>query len=206
MKNMLEDILNEAVEVSKIKRSTEEEPSGMQIASDKELLEDFLNGLDLNDDTPLSIDEIEPEIKLDKYLWVIRQKEIELNKCSALAQESIRRTQAWLDKKESAITSAIEFLSGQMRNYLKQNKLKSLSLPNGNIGFRKQSDVLIIQNEEIFLANARPELLRHTEESYEPDLKAIKDYIKQSGGDLPKGVDLKLQEAKFYYKLSEDSN
>ena len=142
---MLEDILNEAVEVSKIKKSQPEDHMVMKIASDKELLEDFLNGLDLNDDSAVSIDEIEPEIKLDKYLWVIRQKESELNKCSILAEESMRRTQAWLDKKESAITSAIEFLSGQMRNYLKQNKLKSLSLPNGNIGFRKQSDV-IMQN------------------------------------------------------------
>ena len=203
---MLEDILNEAVFVTPSKRTITENPDVIHIASDKELLEDFLNELDLNDDKSVSIDEIEPEIKLDKYLWVIRQKESELNKCSALAEESIRRTQAWLNKKENTINSAIEFLSGQMRNYLKQNKLKSLSLPNGNIGFRKKSDVVIIQNEEIFLANAKPELLRHIQESYEPDLKAIKDYIKKSGGDLPIGIDLKPQESKFYYKLSDDSN
>jgi len=203
---MLEDILNEAVSVIPAKKTNPENPEVMQIASDKELLEDFLNGLDLYEDTAVSIDEIEPEIKLDKYLWVIRQKENELQRSKALAQESIRRTQAWLDKKESTINSAIEFLSGQMKNYLKQNKLKSLSLPNGNIGFRKQSDVVIIQNEEIFLENAKPELLRHIQESYEPDLKAIKDYIKKSGGDLPIGIDLKPQESKFYYKLSEISN
>lgn len=202
---MLEDILNEAVSVTHTKKTNTENPEVIQIASDKELLEDFLNGLDLNDDTVVSIEDVEPEIKLDKYLWVIRQKEIELNKCSALAEESMRRTQAWLNKKENTITSAIEFLSGQMKNYLKQNKLKSLSLPNGNIGFRKQSDVVIIQNEEIFLENAKPELLRHIQESYEPDLKAIKDYIKKSGGDLPKGIDLKPQESKFYYKLSDES-
>ena len=202
---MLEDILNEAISVTPTKKTNTENPKVMQIASDKELLEDFLNGLELNDDSAVSIDEIEPEIKLDKYLWVIRQKESELNKCSALAEESIRRTQAWLNKKENTITSAIEFLSGQMKNYLKQNKLKSLSLPNGNIGFRKQSDVVIIQNEELFLENAKPELLRHIQESYEPDLKAIKDYIKKSGGDLPKGIDLKPQESKFYYTLSDES-
>ncbi|MBS1551553.1 MAG: host-nuclease inhibitor Gam family protein [Bacteroidetes bacterium] len=202
---MLEDILNEAVSVTPSKRTITENPDVIHIASDKELLEDFLNGLELNEDSIKSFEEVEPEIKLDKYLWVIRQKESELQRSKALAEQSINRTQAWFDKKENTISSAIEFLSGQMRNYLKQNKLKSLSLPNGNIGFRKQSDVVIIQNEEIFLENAKPELLRHVEESYEPDLKAIKDYIKKSGGDLPKGIDLKLQEAKFYYKLSDDS-
>ncbi len=36
--------------------------------------------------------------------------------------------------------------------------------------------------------------------------EAIKDYIKKSGGDLPIGIDLKPQESKFYYKLSEISN
>ena len=201
---MIEDILNEAVSVIPAKKANTETPEVLQIASDKELLEDFLNGLELYDDTVVSIEDVEPEIKLDKYLWVIRQKEIELNKCKALADESINRTQNWFEKKENTISSAIEFLSGQMRNYLKQNKLKSLSLPNGNIGFRKQSDVVIIQSEEIFFANAKPELLRHTEESYEPDLKAIKDYIKKSGGDMPMGVDLKPQESKFYYKLSDE--
>ncbi|MBS1550492.1 MAG: host-nuclease inhibitor Gam family protein [Bacteroidetes bacterium] len=203
---MLEDILNEAVSIIPTKKTNSENMEVIQLVSDKELLEDFLNGLELNDDTVVSINEIEPEIKLDKYLWVIRQKENELQRSKALAEESIRRTQAWLDKKENTINSAIEFLSGQMKNYLKQNKLKSLSLPNGNIGFRKQSDIVIIQNEEIFLENAKPELLRHIQESYEPDLKAIKDYIKKSGGDLPKGIDLKPQESKFYYKLSDDSN
>ena len=200
---MIEDILNEAVEVSQIRMSNTEEQSAIKIATDKELLEDFLNELELNEDNIKSLEEIEPEIRLDKYLWVIREKEKELHRCSALADESIKRSKNWIEKKTISINSAIEFLSGQMRNYLKQNNLKSLSLPNGNIGFRKQSDVVIVQNEEIFLANAKPELLRHIEESYEPDLKAIKDYIKQSGGDLPKGVDLKPQESKFYYKLSD---
>jgi len=201
---MIEDILNEAVSVIPAKKTNSENPDVIHIASDKELLEDFLNGLELNEGSIKSFEEVEPEIKLDKYLWVIRQKENELQRCKALAEQSINRSQNWFDKKENTINSAIEFLSGQMRNYLKQNKLKSLSLPNGNIGFRKQSDVVIIQSEEIFLANAKPELLRHTEESYEPDLKAIKDYIKKSGGDLPKGIDLKPQEAKFYYKLSDE--
>ena len=103
----------------------------------------------------------------------------------------------------NSINIAIDYLTGQMRNYLKQNQLKSLSLPNGNIGFRKQPDAVIVHNEELFLENAKPELLRHIEESYAPDIKAIKDYIKQSGGDLPKGIDLKPQDSKFYYKLSE---
>lgn len=200
---MIEDILNESV--PKIDWGKNAPPANLsvEVTSDKELLEDFLNGLDSEVSDLKEIQDLEPEMRLDRYLFVIRQKEKELQRCKALAEESINRTQSWYDKKANTISSAIEFLSGQMRNYLKQNQLKSLSLPNGNIGFRKQPDTIIIQNEELFLENAKPELLRHIEESYAPDIKAIKDYIKQSGGDLPKGIDLKPQESKFYYKLSE---
>ena len=181
--------------------SPDEKPDVL-IKSDKELLEDFLNELDTGDGL-VSIEAIEPEIRIDKFLWVIRQKEKELEKCKTIANESINRAQSWVDKKTSSINSAIEYLTGQMRNYLHQSKLKSLSVPNGNIGFRKQPDVLIIQDEELFFENANPSLLKHTEESYTPDIKAIKEYIKQSGGDLPKGIDLKSQDSKFYYKLNE---
>jgi len=200
---MIEDILNESVPIIDWGKNVPAANISAEVATDKELLEDFLNGLESEGSDLKEIQDLEPEMRLDKFLWVIRQKEKELQRCKTLVEESINRTQSWFDKKSNTIGSAIEYLSGQMRNYLKQNQLKSLSLPNGNIGFRKQPDTIIIQNEELFLENAKPELLRYIEESYAPDIKAIKDYIKQSGGDLPKGIDLKPQESKFYYKLSE---
>ena len=195
---MVENILNEPVSSNGI---SFEEKTGIAPMSDKELLEDFLNELDTGDGI-VSITEIEPEIRIDKFLWIIRQKEKELDKCKAIAEEAINRSQNWLDKKENAICSAIEFLTAQMRNYLKQNKLKSLSLPNGNIGFRKQPDSLEITDETLLFANARPEFLRHTPEKFEADLKSIKDYIKKTS-EIPDGVELKTKEDKFYYKLSQ---
>ena len=199
---MIEDILEEATPKLNQKVKTEDKTK-FEISSDKELLEEFINNMDLESSNITNIESVAPEIRLDKYLWIIRQKEIELNKCKALAEESINRTQSWLEKKEHTINSTIEFLSAQMRNYLNQNSLNKLSLPNGNIGYRKQPDSILIEDETTFIDNALPELLRHIEESYEPDLKAIKEYIKQSGGDIPKGIELKVQDPKFYYKLNE---
>jgi len=200
---MIEDILEEAVPKNYLKKIQSETTSKTKLSSDKELLEEFLKSMDLESNNVTDIESVTPEIRLDKYLWVIRQKELELCKCKALAEESINRTQNWLEKKEHTINSTIEFLSAQMRNYLNQNSLNKLSLPNGNIGYRKQPDSILIEDETTFIDNALPELLRHIEESYEPDLKAIKEYIKQSGGDIPKGIELKVQDPKFYYKLNE---
>lgn len=170
----------------------------------KETLEDIISSWNL--DEPLNaegLDEASPEIKFDTYLWIIRQKEKELEKYRSISEESINRTQLWLERKEKNFTSTISFLCNQIKYYLKSNGIKSLSLPNGTIGLRKKPDTLEIANEELFYENAKVEFLRHTPESYEPDIKAIKGYIKQTS-ELPKGVILKSQEPKFYYKLTED--
>lgn len=169
-----------------------------------ETLDDIISSWNL--DEPLNaegLDEASPEVKFDTYLWIIRQKEKELNKYRSISEESIKRTQLWLERKEKNFSTTIIFLSNQIKYYLKSNGIKTLSLPNGTIGLRKRPDTLEIINEELFYENAKVEFLRHTPESYEPDLKAIKDYIKQTS-ELPKGVILKSQEPKFYYKLTED--
>jgi len=194
---MIEDILEEATPKLNKKVKTK-----LEVSSDKELLEEFLNSMDLESSNLTNIESLSPEIKLDKYLWVIRQKELELCKCKALAEESINRTQGWLEKKEHTINSTIEFLSAQMRNYLNQNSLNKLSLPNGSIGFRKQPDSIEITDEELFLTTAASELLKHLPEKFEADLKSIKEYIKTTS-EIPAGVELKSKDPKFYYKLSE---
>ncbi len=198
---MIEDILEEATPKLNKKVKTEDKTK-LEISSEKELLEEFINKMDLESSNITDFESVEPEIKLDKYLWIIREKEIELNKCKALAEESINRTQGWLEKKEHTIQSAINFLSVQMRNYLHQNSLNKLSLPNGNIGFRKQPDSIEITDEELFLTTAASELIRHLPEKFEADLKSIKEYIKTTS-EIPAGVEIKSKDPKFFYKLSE---
>ncbi len=199
---MIEDILEESIPKNYLKKIQSETNGKTKLSSDKELLEEFLNSMDLESSNLIDIESVAPEIRLDKYLWVIRQKELELCKCKALAEESINRTQGWLEKKEHTINSTIEFLSAQMRNYLNQNSLNKLSLPNGSIGFRKQPDSIEITDEELFLTTAASELLKHLPEKFEADLKSIKEYIKTTS-EIPAGVELKSKDPKFYYKLSE---
>jgi hypothetical protein len=171
------------------------------IKSDAELFDDFLASLDLDTSNLTDTESIDGEIKLNKYLWVVKQKESELSRCRTIATDSIRSTSDWLNEKETQIQNAIDWLTSQMRNYLVTKDLKSLSLPNGTIGMRKQPDAVEVADESVFIANAGPELLRHVPESYEPDLKAIKALIKDTG-EIPKGIELKAQDPKFYYKLN----
>ena len=171
------------------------------IKSEAELFDDFMASLDLDTSNLTDLESIDGEIRLNKYLWVVKQKESELSRCRTIATDSIRSTSDWLSDKETQIQNAIDWLTSQMRNYLVTKDLKSLSLPNGTIGMRKQPDAVEVADESVFIANAAPDLLRHIPESYEPDLKAIKALIKDTG-EIPKGIELKAQDTKFYYKLN----
>jgi hypothetical protein len=171
------------------------------IKSDAELFDDFLASLDLDTSNLTDTESIDGEIKLNKYLWVVKQKESELSRCRTIAKDSIRSTSDWLNEKETQIQNAIDWLTGQMKNYLITKDIKSLSLPNGTIGMRKQPEAIEVVDESSFISDASPDLLRHVPESYEPDLKAIKALIKETG-EIPKGIELKAQNPKFYYKLN----
>jgi hypothetical protein len=87
-----------------------------------------------------------------------------------------------------------------MQNYLVKNNLKSLQLPPGTIGMRKQQDKILIIDEELFYEKADSNLLRNIPESYEPDMKKIKEHIKTTA-IIPAGIDIIPQDSKFYYKL-----
>ena len=195
---MNEDSINNVTNTNGIAMKDEND---ICLSTDKELLEDFLNELDTGDGL-VNIESIEPEIRLDKFLWIIRQKENELKKCKVIAEQSINMTENWYSKKENTINSAIEFLTRQMQNYLRQNNMKSLSLPNGNIGFRKQVDLIEISDDDVFLESAKPEFLIYIPEIYKPDLKSIKEFIKNTS-EIPNGVIINSREDKFYYKLAD---
>jgi hypothetical protein len=194
----------EEVENSNI-HSIEEAKSLTKPLSDKETLEEIINSMNLDEGFLTdNLKEASPEVQLDTYLYVIRKKEEELLKYQQIANETIARTEKWLEGREKNISSSISYLSNRLRYYLKSNNIKSLSLPNGVIGLRKLPKKLEIADEELFFRDANPDFLKHHPESYEPDLQAIKNFINTSN-EIPKGVIVKSQEPKFYYKLSEQN-
>lgn len=193
-----DDISNINSDVNSQKESVENLEN--EVLTDKELLEDFLNCLDHNDEDTTDDETIISETRINKFLYVIKLKESELKKCELLAHDTFTKTQNWLDSRQRRIISTIEYLTNQMQNYLRTQNQKSLSLPNGSIGFRKQPDSIEITNEELFLSIAGPDMLKHIPEKYQPDLNAIKKHLKLTG-DLPDGVELISKGDKFYYKL-----
>ena len=141
-----------------------------------------------------------PEVAIAKYLWVIKMKEKANEKINATAIKLIKDIEDWQSKKIEQNQGQIEFLCNQMQNYLVKNNLKSLQLPPGTIGMRKQQDKILIIDEELFYEKADSNLLRNIPEAYEPDMKKIKEHIKTTA-IIPAGIDIIPQDSKFYYKL-----
>lgn len=158
-----------------------------------EMYEAIENAEELTDDSP--------EVRFSKFLWVIRMKEKDIAKVKATAEKLIRDIEVWTDKKISQHQGQIDFLSKQMENYLRQKVIKSLPLPSGTIGLRKQQPKITIVDSDKFYENADASILRRIPESFEPDLKSIKEKLKTTG-EIPAGVEVTEQDAKFFYKLN----
>jgi len=143
----------------------------------------------------------DPQVLFAKFLWRIKYLEDEISQYKSTAEKLMQEIETWLGHKASQKLSQIDFLSGRMEEYLRTREIKSMSLPGGLIGLRKQQDKIEITNEELFYEKADAGLIRKIPETQEPDLKKIKEQIKLTG-EVPDGVDVVSQESKFYYKLN----
>lgn len=163
----------------------------------KEIFDDMYDAIEnaeeLTDDSP--------EVRFAKFLWIIRMKEQEITKVKATAEKLILDIETWTDKKINQHQGQIDFLSKQMENYLRQKEIKSLPLCSGTIGLRKQQPKITIVDSDKFYENADESILRRIPESFEPDLKSIKEKLKATG-EIPVGVEVIEQDRKFYYKLN----
>jgi hypothetical protein len=167
----------------------------------KAQLEEIINDLYAEVEHNTELPEDSPEVVFSKYLWVVKLKTKEIEKVKASADKLVLDIQGWQDRKTAQHQSQIDFLSARMESYLRHQRLKSLQLPPGTIGLRKQQPKIEIIDEVVFYENADPTILRRVPESFEPNLKAIKERLKTTG-EIPLGTDLIEQDSKFYYKLN----
>jgi hypothetical protein len=143
----------------------------------------------------------DPQVLFTKFLYRIKYLEDELGQYKSTAEKLMQEIETWLQHKTTQKQSQIDFLSGRMEEYLRTREIKSMSLPAGLIGLRKQQDKIEIVSEVLFYEKADASLIRKIPETQEPDLKKIKEQIKRTG-ETPDGVDVTSQESKFYYKLN----
>ncbi len=141
---------------------------------------------------------------LDIILIEIPNLEEEIEKNFNTLAEEREIIKDWSLERNNMLNSRIQWLSRRLERFLKEDKLKTLDLPNGVIRIRKQSDKITVIYEEMFFNNATSAILNITE-TVKPDLLKIKSWIKKTGR-VPIGVKVSPQEEKFSYTINRNND
>lgn len=126
------------------------------------------------------------------------QRQIEAN--FAEAEKEIEIIKEWTLNKNSGIQDKMNFLALKLEAYIKEMGEKTISLPNGTLKMHKKPDKIEIEDLDLFLQRAKPEMLIVIPEQVKPDLNAIKAYIKTK--PVPPGIRVIEGKEEFSYKLN----
>lgn len=138
------------------------------------------------------------EAHYDLMILEITKLEREIEDNFQESEKEVEIIRNWALSKNSKLNDKIEFLKTKLESFLRERNERTLDLPNGIIKIRKKPDRVEVTDVDLFLQNAKPEMLRLVPESYKPDINSIKKYIKMSGGTkIPKGVEYLEGEESF---------
>lgn len=105
----------------------------------------------------------------------------------------------WALKKNAALNERSQLLRMKLEDYIRNEGKKTMDLPHGTLKIRKSPDKIEITDMQIFLKNARAEMLSVVPEQVKPDLNKIKAFMKVSN-KIPDGIS--VVEGKEEFKLT----
>lgn len=157
--------------------------------------------------------EIKDEQQANWALRKIKQHQEQKEKNTEIAVEEITKIEEWLKTVNDSAQDSIDYFQGLLGKYAMEQResnpdFKSMKLPNGNIGFRKQQPKWNYDDKklvEYLKENEETELIRVKEE---PNKSAIKKlFIVQDGkvinpgtGEVVEGVEVEERQDKFEVK------
>ena len=148
-------------------------------------------------------EEEQTEAYFDLLLLQIKQltKQIEYN--FSQSEKECSMINSFVLHKNAQLQEKIRWLELKLQSFIVEKKEKTISLPNGTLKMHKKPDKVEIENLELFLKKAKPEMLTIVPESYKPDMNKIKAFIKTK--PVPAGVKVIEGREEFSYKIREES-
>ncbi len=105
----------------------------------------------------------------------------------------------WAIKKNAVLNERSQLLKMKLESYIRESGNKTMDLPHGTLKIRRTPNKVEITDMELFLKNARSEMLSVIPEQVKPDLNKIKAFMKVSN-KTPEGVT--VIEGKDEFKLT----
>ena len=92
------------------------------------------------------------------------------------AEKECQLINSFVLQKNFQLQERIRFMELKLESFIKERKEKTITLPNGTLKMHKKPDKIEIEDIELFLKNAKPEMLTVVPEQVKPDLNKIKGF------------------------------
>lgn len=145
-------------------------------------------------------EEQQTEAYYDLLLLSIRKLNQQIEYNFQEAEKECSMINNFVLNKNTQLQEKICLLELKLEAFIRERGEKTITLPNGTLKMHKRPDKVEIDNMDLFLKNAKPELLTVIPESVKPDINMIKAYIKIK--PLPPGVKVTTGQEQFSYKLN----
>ena len=140
------------------------------------------------------------KVRADQALAVIASIEQKVSEIEEIAQEEIKLITAWKETELMKLQRQESWLSFQLEQFLNKTGESTLNLAHGVIKVRKSRDKVTVIDEEKFLpVGKKLGLVRRIEAKEEPDLNAIRAYLKLHGNRPPSFVIVTPGQPTFSY-------
>lgn len=140
---------------------------------------------------------------VDLILLEIRNLNSEIESTFDQAKRECEIIKSWALRRNSSAVSKIEFLEKKLELYFKEENLKTLTLPNGELKFRKSPNRIEITDMSEFLKHANASVIDEIPALIKPNLTKLRSYITKTGR-MPKGCTEIPGEIKFHYTIFKE--
>ncbi len=139
------------------------------------------------------------KLRADQLLMAIRTLEDQMAEVDRLFQEELQIIEQYRSAEGERLQKKLNWLVWNLDQFMRSTGEKTINLPHGIIKLRVGRDKVEITDLQRFLeCKESQKLLRTIPESFQPDISAIGQYVKQTG-HIPDGVNVIPAEVKFYY-------
>ena len=118
------------------------------------------------------------------------------------AEKEIQHINNWVLHRNMVLDERCKMLERKLEAFIRERQVKTIELPNGTLKMHKKPNKIEIEDIELFLKHAQPEVLTIIPEQVKPDLSKLKAFIKTR--PVPEGVKVIEGREEFSYKLRKE--
>ena len=143
------------------------------------------------------------EAYYDLLLMSIRKLQSQIEYNFQEAEKECQMINSFTLNKNAQLQERIRWFEMKLEAFIREKKEKTITLKNGTLKMHKKPDKIEIADLEVFLKNAKPEMLTIVPEQVKPNLNNIKIWVKTKL--IPLGVKLIEGKEEFTYKLNKEA-